>query len=198
MEGDFSAAETHEITRILQELRNRPELFNEKLFPLLYEPMRRMARRQMLGESSARTLQPTLLVNEAYMRMFRQKGDYPDWKNRAHFMACACNVLEQVLVDYARKRLSHKRGGGAAHVPIEDRPGHRTLSLDDILSIHEALGRLRALDATKAELMKLKFFGGLTIQEAASVMGIGLTTAKEHLRSAQAWMNRELGGGGSV
>jgi RNA polymerase sigma factor (TIGR02999 family) len=189
---DSHEAESQQVTQILRELRDRPELFNEKLFPILYQVMKKLARKQLSNEREARTLQPTVLVHEAYMRLV---GSDQEWQNRAHFLACASNAMRQILIDYARKRISAKRGSGAVRVPLEDRAAPAALSLDTILAVNEALNRLKEFDPLKEELVKLKFFGGLTIAEAAKVAGVSQTTAKEHLRSAQAWMNRELSGG---
>jgi len=184
--------ESLQVTQVLRELHGRPELFNERLFPILYQVMKQMARRHLQGEQHARTLQPTVLVHEAYMRLV---GSDQDWQNRSHFLACASNVMRQILIDYARKRTSAKRGSGAVQVPLEDKAVPTAVSLDTILAINEALTKLKEFDPLKEELVKLKFFGGLTVAEAAKVAGISLTTAKEHLRAAQAWMNRELSGG---
>ena len=183
--------ESLQVTQVLRELHDKPELFNERLFPILYQVMRQMARRHLQGEQHARTLQPTVLVHEAYMRLI---GSDQDWQNRSHFLACASNVMRQILIDYARKRTSAKRGSGAAKVPLTDRPVPEALPLDTILAVNEALNRLKEFDPLKEELVKLKFYGGLTIAEAAKVAGVSLTTAKDHLRAAEAWMNRELSG----
>lgn len=185
-----NSVESQQVTRVLRELRDRPELFNERLFPLLYQVMKRIARKQLSGERDAHTLQPTVLVHEAYLRLV---GSEQEWENRAHFLGCASNVMRQILIDYARKRTSAKRGSGAVQVPLEDHAVRTALSLDEILAVNEALNRLKEFDPLKEELVKLKFFGGLTIAEAAKVAGISLTSAKDHLRAAQAWMNRELG-----
>lgn len=186
---DPTSAESQQITQVLIELRERPELFNEKLFPLLYQVMKKLARKHLSNERDAQTIQPTVLVHEAYMRLV---GADQEWQNRAHFLACASNVMRQVLIDYARKRNSAKRGSRAVQVPLEDRIVPAALSLDTILAVDEMLIRLKEFDPLKGELVKLKFFGGLTIAEAAKVTGVSLTTAKDHLRAAQAWMNREL------
>jgi RNA polymerase sigma factor (TIGR02999 family) len=186
------STEAQQVTRVLRELRDRPELFNEKLFPLLYQVMRKMARKHLNGERDARTLQPTVLVHEAYVRLV---GSDQEWQNRAHFLGCASNVMRQILIDYARKRVAAKRGGAPVQVPLEDHASPAALSLDAILMVNEALDRLKEFDPLKEELVKLKFFGGLTVSEAAKVAGVSLSTAKEHLRVALAWMNRELSKG---
>jgi len=110
-----NSVESQQVTQLLRELHDRPELFNERLFPLLYQVMRQMARKHLAGERSARTLQPTVLVHEAYMRLV---GSDQEWQNRSHFLACASNVMRQILIDYARKRSSAKRGSGAIQVPL--------------------------------------------------------------------------------
>jgi len=184
--------ESQQVTQVLRELHDRPELFKERLFPILYQVMRQMARKHLQGEQHARTLQPTALVHEAYMRLV---GSGQDWQNRAHFLGCASNVMRQILIDYARKRTSAKRGSGAVQVPLDDQQANTALPLDTILAVNEALNKLKEFDPLKEELLQLKFFGGLTNAEAAKVAGISLTTAKEHLRAAEAWMNRELSGG---
>ena len=189
---DGYSEEAQQVTIVLRELRDRPELFNERLVPILYQVMKQLARKHLRGEREAHTLQPTVLVHEAYIRLVRSEQD---WQNRAHFLACASNVMRQILIDYARKRIAAKRGSGAVKVELEDYAVGEGLPLDTILAVNQALDRLKVLDPVKEELVRLRFFGGLTIAEAAKVAGIGLTTAKEHFRSAQAWMNRELSRG---
>jgi RNA polymerase sigma factor (TIGR02999 family) len=189
---DRYSEESQQVTQVLRELHDRPELFKERLFPILYQVMKQMARRHLQGEQNARTMQPTALVHEVYVRMV---GADKDWQNRAHFLGCASNAMRQILIDYARKRSSAKRGSGAVKVPLGgDEVAQRALPLDTILAINEAMNRLKEFDPLKEELLQLKFFGGLTNAEAAKVAGVSLTTAKEHLRAAEAWMNRELSG----
>jgi|SRR5271156_2972932 len=183
------AIQSREITRVLQELRDQPKLLRERLFPLLYESMKRIARRQMQAERSARTLQPTALVHEAYIRLASSDAN---WENRAHFLACASNVMRQILVDCARRRLSRKRGAGAEPVTLDDLVAARAVSLEDILSVDIALARLKQIDPVKAELLELKFFGGMTVEESASVLGLDVTSAKGQFRLAKAWLSREL------
>jgi len=125
----------------------------------------------------------------------RLVGSGQDWQNRAHFLGCASNVMRQILIDYARKRTSAKRGSGAVKVPLDDQEVKTALPLDTILAVNEALNKLKEFDPLKEQLLQLKFFGGLTNAEAAKVAGVSLSTAKEHLRAAEAWMNRELSGG---
>ena len=181
--------DTVEITQVLNQLRDRPELLHERLFSLLYPSLRKIARKQLSAEGSARTLQPTALVNEAYMRL---RTAEPDWQNRAHFLACAANAMRQVLVDYARRRISRKRGSGQEALPLDEFIAAQPVSLEDVLTVHLALEKLRRIDPLKAQLLELRFFGGLTIEESAQVLGIGLTATKDHFRMARAWCNREF------
>jgi len=187
--NEYREPETHKITQALQYYRDQPDLLNERLFPLVYSAMKRIARRQMRGERSAVTLQPTVLVNEAYIRLVRSK---PDWQNRAHFLACASNAMRQILIEHARRRKAQRRGGGAEHVILDDIAQDGGLPVEYVLTLHAAMTRLHAIDPTKAKIVHLKVFGGLTMEEIAHVMRLGLTSTKEHYRLARAWLRREL------
>ncbi|HVU44874.1 MAG TPA: ECF-type sigma factor [Terracidiphilus sp.] len=181
--------ETHEVTLALQELRNQPDLLNERLFPLVYSAMKRIARRQMRGERQDVTLQPTALVNEVYIRLVRSK---PDWQNRVHFLACASNAMRQILIEHARKRRALRRGGDAQRVVLDEVAEPDGMSVEYVLTLNAAMLRLQAIDPTKAKIIHLKFFGGLTMEDIAHVMKMGLTSTKEHYRLARAWLKREL------
>ena len=188
MQNDL-AIESDEITKVLQELRSQPDVLRERLFPMLYQAMKQIARRQMNAERSARTLQPTALVHEAYVRLVRAE---PNWENKAHFLACASKVMRDILVECARRRGSRKRGSGAQQVELNEFIEWKAVSFEDVLTIDIALDRLKEIDPLKAELLQLKFFSGMTITESAEAVGLGLTSTKEHFRLAKAWMNREL------
>ncbi len=143
-------------------------------------------------QSANCTLRPTELVHEVYLRL---RGSRTHWQNRSHFLACAANAMRQILVDHARKRRSQKRGGKYARVPLDDYAQAQPLSLDDILSVEQSLNRLQELDPTSAELVVLRFYGGLTVEEAAEAVGLGLTAAKSRLTFAQTWMHRDMRAG---
>lgn len=181
--------ETHKITQALHELRDQPDLLNERLFPLVYAAMKRIAQRHMRGERNAVTLQATVLVNEAYIRLVKSK---PDWQNRAHFLACASNAMRQILIEHARKRSAQRRGSGAEHVVLDEIAQEDGLPIEYVLTLHTAMTRLDVLDPTKAKIVHLKIFGGLTMEEIAHVMRLGLTSTKEHYKLARAWLRREL------
>ena len=182
--------ETHEVTLALHELRDQPDLLNQRLFPLVYSAMKRIARRQMRGERPDATMQPTALVNEVYIRLVKSS---PDWQNRAHFLACASNAMRQILIEHARRRRALRRGGDAERVVLDEvaDPGGG-MSVEYVLTLNAAMLKLQAVDPLKAKIVHLKFFGGLTMEEIAHVMKQGLTSTKEHYRLARAWLKRDL------
>ena len=183
--------ETHRITEILGRLQDHPELFNDKLMPLIYPAMKRVAQRRMRGERSEVTVRPTSLVGEAYERLVRSRMD---WKNRAHFLACASNAMRQILIEHARRYKAVKRGSNVEHKVPDDIAEAATIALEDVLAVHNALVKLNRLDPVKAKIVHLKFFGGLTVEETAEVMKLSRTTVNDNFRLARAWLLRELTG----
>lgn len=165
----------------------------ERLLPLLYDELRRLAEIRLAGERPGQTLQATALVHEAYMRLIGPDPDDPaTWDGRGHFFAAAAEAMRRILIDRARAKGALKRGGSArklrldaVDVAIEDVPA-------EILDLDEALQRLAAEDPQKAELVKLRFYGGLTLQQAAAVLGISPSTADRHWSYARAWLYAEL------
>ena len=162
----------------------------DRLVPLLYPELKKLARNYMRNEDVGHTLQPTALVHQAYLRLVKQ--DQPDFHSRAHFMGVAAHIMRQILIDHARVRDAGKRGGGAPRLPLEgidiaagDRPPL-------ILAIDDALTELSRTDSTKGRLIEMRFFGGLTAEESAEVLNIPVTEVRRHLRVAQAWLLREL------
>ena len=167
----------------------------EQLLPLVYEELRRMAARQRRGERPVHTLQPTALVHEAYLRLIDVQR--VDWQNRAQFFGIAAQLMRRVLVDHARARQALKRGGPAIPVSLDGfEPGAPTpgLGFADLVDLDGALTRLAALDADQARIVELRFFGGLTVEETASLVGSSPATVKRDWSSAKAWLFRELGG----
>ena len=162
----------------------------DRLVPLLYPELKKLARIYMRDENQAHTLQPTALVHQAYIRLVKQ--DQPDFRSRAHFMGVAAHIMRQILIDHARVRDAEKRGGGAANLSLEgvdvatgDRPPL-------ILAVDGALTKLARTDPVKGQLIEMRFFGGLTAEESAEVLNIPVTEVRRHLRVAQAWLLREL------
>ncbi len=180
-----------EVTRLLADWRRGDKAAFEVLAPRIDQELRRLATRYMRGERSSHTLQPTALVNEAWIRMMGQ--DQPSFETRAHFIAIAARYMRQILVDHARRRLAEKRGGGAAAAPIEvadalGRPdrGPELLALDD------GLRALARISARQVNVVELHYFGGLTFEEVADVLAIGRATVIRDLKLAQLWLKAYL------
>ena len=143
----------------------------------------------MRRESDGQTLQTTALVHETYLRLVDQRAT--DWQNRAQFFGVAANVMRRVLVDHARERLAHKRGGGATRVSLEQIPGHADDSLD-ILALNDALEQLGRIDPFQSQLVELRYFTGLNIEETAEALHVSPSTVKREWAIARAWLRREL------
>jgi RNA polymerase sigma factor (TIGR02999 family) len=161
-----------------------------QLLVLLYEELRRLASQKLAKEGPRQTLQATALVHEAWLRL---GGEHqPVWENRAHFFAAAAEAMRRILVDNARRKTALRRGGGAEPVSLEFLELASQADDQQLLAVHEALDRLAAHDAVKAELVKLRFFGGLKIEEAANALGVSEPTAKRYWSYARAWLYREI------
>ncbi len=178
------------ITALLHEVALGNKAALDQLVPLLYPELRRLARSYMLNERPGHTLQPTALVNEAYTRLVKQ--DQPDYRNRAHFMGVAAQVMRQILIDHARTRDAEKRGGGAAKLPLEAADGVAAQSPSKIIAVDEALEELARTDALKARLIEMRFFGGMTAEESAEALQLSVNDVRRHLRLGQAWLQRAL------
>jgi RNA polymerase sigma factor (TIGR02999 family) len=165
----------------------------DKLTPLVFRELHRLAVRYVGRERADHTLQATGLVNEAYIRLI----DWPnvEWKNREHFFGVSAQVMRHILVDYARSRLYSKRGGGARSVSLDDAPNlSDNNSLATLLDVDRALGRLAALDPRTAQVIELRYFGGFTVEETARIMGLSTITVIRSWNFAKAWLLRELYG----
>jgi len=160
------------------------------LLPQVYDELRKLAAQKMAREAPGQTLQATALVHEAWLRL---GGDQPSaWQNRAHFFAAAAEAMRRILIDQARRKKAQRHGGNLERVPLEGLELAAGLADEQLLALHEALDRLAAHDAVKAELVKLRFFVGFTIAEAAQVLGLSEPTAKRHWAYARAWLYREI------
>ena len=168
----------------------QPDPAVNALLPLVYDELRRLAAAYLRRERPGQTIQATALVHEAYLRLLKDKPDR--WQNRAHFCAIAAHSMRQILIERARARGALKRGGVQARVTLDE----GLLAADsphiDLLALDEALQRLQAIDPEQARLVELRFFGGLTIEEAAEAMNISAATVKRHWTIARAWLAREL------
>ena len=183
---------SQDVTALLDDWGRGDREALDRLLPLVYGELRRIAARQLRRERAGHSLQPTALVHEAYLRLVNQRR--VDWQNRAHFFGVSAQVMRRILVDHARRRNANKRGDEMQRVPIE--AALEAPARDDIcvLALDRALDRLQDVDRGLAQIVELRAFGGLTIEEAALVMKVSPSTAKREWRTAKAWLTRELGG----
>jgi RNA polymerase sigma factor (TIGR02999 family) len=193
-----------EVTQLLQRWADGDTAALDALWPMVYDDVRRLARRQMAGERGDHTLQGTALVNEAFIRLSGQRVF--QWQNREQFLSLAAQIMRRVLVDYARQRGAQRRGDGAKKVSLHDTQA--ALEVDeaqalksfddervDVLAIDSALTKLHQIDAPQSQIVELRYFGGLTLEETASVAGISLASVKREWAMARAWLRRELAAG---
>jgi RNA polymerase sigma factor (TIGR02999 family) len=187
----MTSASTQSVTDLLQAWASGSQEALEQLFPLVYDELRRQARRYMRAQPAGHTLQATGLVHEVYIRLVDQSA--VEWKGRAHFFGVAAKAMRSILVDHARARNAAKRGGATRAITLEDAGGIAGAEASvDVLALHEALGQLAELDRRKSELVELRYFGGLGIEEAAAMLGISPATVKRDWTTARAWLRREL------
>jgi RNA polymerase sigma factor (TIGR02999 family) len=179
-----------DITLLLTELQAGNRAAESKLVPLVYDELRRLARRYMRGERAEHTLQPTALVHEAYLRLIGQRD--VEWQNRAHFFGVAAQLMRRILVDHARARKAEKRGGSAPKVSLDETLVFTEAKGADLLALDEALTRLTERDPRQGRIVELRFFGGLTEDEAAEVLGVSTRTVKRDWNVARAWLYKEL------
>lgn len=162
----------------------------EALIPLVYDELRRIARRHLRGERPDHTLQSAALVHEAYFRLLELEA--PPWQNRAHFFGVAAQMMRHILVDYARNRRAAKRGGGAPRLTLDTKIALLRKPEVDLVVLDDALNKLAALDPQQCRIIEMRFFGGLSIEETASVLDISPATVKREWATARAWLQREM------
>lgn len=179
-----------EVTRLLENLNAGDKDALPALLPLVYDELRRLAGRQLSRERPGHALQPTALVHEAYLKLIGQQE--VRWQNRAHFMGVAAQAMRRILVDQARARLTHKRGGDLQSVSIDDVTLFEEPRSAQLLALDAALSKLAGFDPEQARLVELRFFGGLTIEETADLLGVSDTTVKREWRLARAWLHRAV------
>ena len=180
-----------EVTRILSALEQGDPHAAEQLLPLVYEELRKLAAQKMAQEAPGQTLQPTALVHEAYLRLVGQ-GQEQHWDNRRHFFAAAAEAIRRILLDRARDKRRLKRGGGWRRLCLDQIDLSLDDPPDDLAALDEALEKLAQEDALCAELVKLRFFAGLTLEAAASTLGIARRTADRYWAFARSWLYEEL------
>jgi RNA polymerase sigma-70 factor (ECF subfamily) len=185
-----------EITRLLTGWRQGDRAALDELWPLIRTELHRLARRHLNRERQNHTIQPSSLVQEAFVRLM--PGADAGWHNRTHFFAVASQVMRHVLVDYARQRLRQKRGGAAVHIPIDAAVVLSPEQVEQIVAVDLALQRLAKDDERKSRVFEMRFFGGLTVEEIAGILGVAPNTVIRDWSFARAWLRRELGSAGTV
>jgi RNA polymerase sigma factor (TIGR02999 family) len=183
------ASPEEQVSTLLQAWSEGDQCALERLTPIVYNELRRLARHYMRGERSGHTLQTTALVNEAYVRLTDYKR--MRWENRAHFFAVSAQLMRRILVDHARRR-NLKRGRGMQRVSLEDTAAIGATRDDDFVALDEALRELARLDPREARIVELRFFGGLSVEEAAEVLKISAVTVMRDWSTARAWLYREM------
>lgn len=179
-----------DITLLLESVARGDARAGDDLLPIVYQELRRLAAHKMAGESAGHTLQATALVHEAWMRLVG--SEQQQWQNRSHFFAAAAEAMRRILVEHARRKQSLKRGGGAGHDELDESAIVLTAPPDELLAVHDALDRLAGQDAAAAQLVKLRYFVGMTMDEAATAMGMPKRTAENLWTYARVWLHREI------
>lgn len=180
----------HEVTQILHDWSGGDRAAPERLMPLVYDELRRLARVFLARERGGHTLQPTALVNEAYLRLVDQT--HANWQNRAHFYGIAASMMRRVLIDHARAHATDKRGGAAIRLSIDDIQVPVEQRAAGLVALDEALERLSQIDERKSKIVEMRFFGGLSDEEIAEVLSVSTRTVLRDWKTARLWLYREL------
>jgi RNA polymerase sigma factor (TIGR02999 family) len=186
-----------DVTQLLEAAAAGDTQAADRLLPLVYDELRKLAAAKMLHEKPGQTLDSTALVHEAYLRLAGGGPDPPGFANRAHFFAAAAEAMRRILIENARRKRRDKRGGGRQRVDLDAVAPEADGPALDVLALDEALGQLAAEDARKASLVRLRYFAGLSLEEAAECLGVSRATASREWAYARAWLYDRLGGGGS-
>jgi len=188
--GKVVGVEMNEVTRILNAVQNGNTQAAGELSSLVYEELRKLAAYQMVHEAPGHTLQATALVHEAWLRLVEPQAQ--GWQSRAHFFGAAAEAMRRVLVDYARRKKSRKRGGGVVHEELHESALVLSAPPDELLAVHEALDKLAQQDPAAAELVKLRYFAGMTMEETAATLGMTVRSTERLWTYARAWLHREM------
>ena len=181
----------NEVTRILSGIEAGDPHAAEQLLPLVYDELRKLAAQKLAQEKPGQTLEATALVHEAYVRLV-DTGQVPHWNSRGHFFAAAAEAMRRILVDQARKKMSRKRGGGLERLPLEEVDIGVPQPAVDLLAVNDALAKFESIDKAAANLVKLRYYAGLTLPQAAEALGISSSTADRQWAYARAWLHAEL------
>jgi len=181
-----------EVTSLLAAWGKGDQNALNELMPLVYNELHRMARHAWIGQNHANTLQPTALLNEAYLKL--AGAENASFQNRCHFFAVACTAMRQILVNHAKSRLAGKRGGGQIKLSIDDVQPAVSQEAAEVVALHEALARLEVIDARKGRVIEMRYFGGLSIEETAEALVVSVITVNRDWRLARTWLMREMNG----
>jgi RNA polymerase sigma factor (TIGR02999 family) len=190
-ESERDASRRQQVSQLLAAWTNHDSAARDALLPIVYDELHRLAHHYMRGERREHTLQTTALVNEAYIRLVDL--DRMQWRDRAHFFAMAATLMRRILVDYARERSRDKRGGGVSVTSLDEQVAVSKASVD-VVALDQALDRLAAMDLQQSQIVELRFFSGLTIEETAEALDLSPATVKREWTSAKAWLHQQLGG----
>jgi RNA polymerase sigma factor (TIGR02999 family) len=179
------------VTALLEDLAGGDAEALDRLFPIVYEELRRVAHGQLHLERAGHTLNTTALVHEAYLKLVKHPPDV-QWQSRVHFFAVAARAMRQILVNYAKARSRAKRGGDAPHVSLEEAVVMPEARAEELVALDEALDRLEAMSERQSRVVECRYFGGLTIEETAQVLGVSVVTVKRDWATARAWLYREV------
>jgi RNA polymerase sigma-70 factor, ECF subfamily len=183
------SADDGQVTLLLKAMKNGDESAAEKLLPLVYDELHRLARRYMQRERQDHTLQPTALINEAYLRLARGSVD---WQGRQHFIGVAANVMRRLLVDHARAHHAEMRAGGLQRVELEEGSMVSSEPSNEVLALHEALTTLEGLDPRQAKVVELRYFGGFSVEEIGDLLEMSPRTVKRHWALARIWLLKQM------
>lgn len=181
---------SHEVTRLLLNWSKGDRASLDQLMPVVYRELRKLAASYLRGERPGHTLQPTALINEAYLRLIDQT--FPEWQDRKHFYGVAAQLMRQILVEHARSHGAAKRGGGVQNLALDEALDYSRERASELVELDGALTELAALDERKARIIELRYFGGLSVEETAGLLDISAATVGREQRMAQAWLHREL------
>jgi len=180
----------HDVTGLLQHWSSGDQQAFERLVPIVYDELRRLADGSLRREPTDPILQPTALVHELYLKLVDQKR--AQWRDREQFFGVASKMMRRILVDHARQRLAGKRGAGAAHVPVEEALDQPAETSQTLLAVDDALKRFAEIDPERSRIVEMRYFGGLDLEEIADLMQVSRTTVKRHWSVARMWLHREL------
>ncbi len=191
----MAPAMAEQVTNALTAIREGDPTGAEELLPLLYQELRKLAHDRLAHESPQRTLQTTALVHEAYLRLVGSDGSGSHWENRAHFFAAAARAMRRILVEHARQRGCLKHGAGWGHVSLDDCPPKTGPDPCDLLTLDELLTQLESIDKRKSDVVQLRYFAGMTVEETATALQLSTRTVQQEWRFARAWLYRRMSKG---